>query len=98
MLLLFAFSIAPKLWLHDILSGHKHSLVRDDKAEHIQTSGNSFQCDWTDHSLQSPFTELPDFTITHPPVVYISPANFYIPGKYSAEPILSSLRGPPAFS
>jgi hypothetical protein len=95
MLLLFALSVTPKQWLHDIITGHKHSYVVFGE-ENYKASKNSFQCNWNTLEVESPFTHQPDFQFEHPAIVHSAYFNHYILNEYSAEIILSLLRGPPA--
>ncbi|HEY6505071.1 MAG TPA: hypothetical protein VIZ28_13930 [Chitinophagaceae bacterium] len=95
MLLLFVLSITPKQLLHDAITGHKHSYVRVDAGMDIRTDKNNFQCDWQQLEVESPFTHQPDLRLEHPVIIHSSPVNYYTLNSYSAERILTSLRGPP---
>jgi hypothetical protein len=98
MLVLFAISIAPKQLLHDAVAGHKHSYAKFDTDPSIRTHKSSFQCNWNHQSIESPFTDQPDFQIDHPVIHHASPVNYYTLSDYSAERSLTSLRGPPCLA
>ncbi|MBL7738509.1 MAG: hypothetical protein JNK14_04770 [Chitinophagaceae bacterium] len=96
MLLLFAVSIAPKLWLHDAFSGHKHSYTQNSPDPDVRDSKSSIQCNWERQLIDPPFTYQPATTIEPPPVVHFSPATHYTFSVHTSELLLTSLRGPPA--
>jgi hypothetical protein len=96
MLLLFTLSIIPKQWLHDAVTGHKHSYAGHGKGTDIRTSKSGFQCNWDHQLVESPFTAQPDFQFEHPAIIHSSRVNHYTLSEYSAQRTHSSLRGPPA--
>ncbi|MBL7744101.1 MAG: hypothetical protein JNN00_11550 [Chitinophagaceae bacterium] len=98
MLLLFAISIAPKLWLHDFFSGHKHSYAQDSSEHQLRDSKSSIQCNWDRQLIDSPFTGEPSINIEHPLVVHFSPLAHYTFSVYTTAASHTSLRGPPAIA
>jgi hypothetical protein len=96
MLLLFTLSITPRQWLHDAVTGHKHSYAAQSKDTAIQTSKTSFQCNWDHQLVESPFTDQPDFQLAHPVITHSSRITYHTLSEYSAQRTHSSLRGPPA--
>ncbi|MEI9807497.1 MAG: hypothetical protein WDO16_06190 [Bacteroidota bacterium] len=95
MLLLFALSITPKQFLHDAITGHKHSYAKSGADTELRAAKNNFQCNWDHQLVESPFTGQPVFQFTNPLIIHSSFINYYTLGEYSAEQVLSSLRGPP---
>jgi hypothetical protein len=95
MLLLFTLSITPRQWLHDAITGHKHSYAGFGKETGFQTSKANFQCNWDHQLVESPFTMQPDFQLTHPAISHSARITFYTLSEYSAQLTHSSLRGPP---
>jgi hypothetical protein len=95
MLLLFAFSIAPKQLLHDAITGHKHQYIKYDGDINIHSSNSSFQCNWSNDAIESPFANQPAFHLDHPAITYSSQFSIYILSFYSTHHFFSSLRGPP---
>jgi hypothetical protein len=98
MLWLFALSVTPKQLLHDVITGHKHSLVKDDAVVSFQTSKKNIQCNWHNDAVESPFTDQPAFEVDHPFPPYASYIILNIGNRYSAEHFFSALRGPPSLA
>jgi hypothetical protein len=95
MLLLFAISITPKQLLHDVITAHKHSNAKFETDVNFQKSKNSFQCNWHNQTIESPFTDQPDFQIDHLIVIHSPHVNYFTLSFYSTQSFFSSLRGPP---
>jgi len=94
MLFIFAFSVTPKQWLHDLVTHHKDApCISFDGTRSLSTSG--FHCNCDNIVVESPFlfydgsseTLAPDFFETHP----VTSAGYFI-STYKSN---SSLRGPP---
>lgn len=95
MLVLFALSITPKLYLHTVFADHT-DIVRKKTDGKTQVGKNGFTCDCNNQVATSPFTEhvdtiemgilpvYPSF-IPHVPSQIIASTLFYL-----------ELRGPPA--
>lgn len=96
MLLLFAISATPKQVFHDVLTHHKHALVKFDGLINLQAAKNNFQCNWHDQPIKSPFTEQPVLRLQQPLVNYTSYISHYSLDFHSTELLLSSLRAPPS--
>jgi hypothetical protein len=96
MILLFAISITPKRFFHDVITKHKHIYVKFDGVANFQASKNNFQCNWPDQPVNSPFNDQPGFRLPQPIIVYTSYINHYTPNFYFTELLFSSLRGPPS--
>jgi hypothetical protein len=89
-LLLFVLSVAPKQFLHDIITGHHHTDAKYTGGTHWESPKNNFLCNWHEQAVESPFIDQPDFQVPQPVIAHRS----YV--YYSAEHFFSSLRGPPA--
>jgi hypothetical protein len=96
LLLVFAVSVTPRQFFHDIITGHKHSYTKYEDVLKIQPTKSTFQCNWQNDAVESPFTDQPCLQVDPPFRVYSSYVNGYTFSYYSAEQFFSSLRGPPA--
>ncbi|HLG41462.1 MAG TPA: hypothetical protein VI461_17410 [Chitinophagaceae bacterium] len=96
MLLLFAFSITPKQLLHDAIAGHKHDYSPLSRESNFKVPKNSFQCNWQEQAIESPFTYERAFQAPEAPVFLSFYKSHYTRNLYSAEAHYSSLRGPPS--
>src|SRR5258705_2215033 len=90
MLLLFAISITPKQFFHDIITRHKHSYVTVDGAINLHASKNNFQCNWHEQPVKSPFTDWHSFRLPQPFTFYTSYINHYSLNFYSSPLLFSS--------
>jgi len=95
MLLIFAFSITPKTFLHSCAANHKNSAQKFPASDHPQVDRSSISCTCDNFVAGSPFTEvvvgfqlssLEFFSIKQEtnPVHFFSSPHFFF-----------SLRGPP---
>src|SRR5687768_10253481 len=57
MLILFTFSITPKLFLHDLFTNHTDTVYKKTVDDKAQVSKSGFTCDCNDLVATSPFTE-----------------------------------------
>jgi hypothetical protein len=96
MLGLFALSITPKQWLHDIITGHKHSYSKLEKTSNIQASKNGFQCSWNNQEVESPFTTHTLQGLDEVVLHHVSHSSNYTRTYFSTDALFSSLRGPPS--
>jgi hypothetical protein len=96
MLVLFALSITPKQFLHNVITGHKHSYLKSGGTQNLQAAKNNFQCNWNEELIISPFLDEPDLTLPQPVLVYASYTTHYTLNYFSTEVFFSSLRGPPS--
>ncbi len=94
MLLLFAFSMTPRLFLHDLFAGHIDThAIKDSKAP-VQMNTAGYHCDKDGVVASS------SFIADEPPVLFsnVVPFSLYQTGKEelcSASKIYYPLRGPP---
>jgi hypothetical protein len=95
MLSLFAISITPRQVLHDLVTGHRHQLENQSGNLQVQQSQSSFQCEWNQQDIVSPFTTANAISLGHPAVLHISHVVYFVPGYHSDGNDYSSLRGPP---
>jgi hypothetical protein len=96
LLLLFALSVTPKQLLHDAITGHKHTQVKYNGTVNFLAAKKSFQCNWDNDAVESPFTYQPDLQPDLSLPAYSSHVNYYSCNYYSAEYFFSPLRGPPS--
>ena len=94
-LVLFAFSLTPKTFLHTLIANHEDIRVNtsDGKA---QITENGFRCDVENTVAESPFD---DSGIASPeiiaPVFFLTHQQRVIPFIYSETNYVKGLRGPP---
>lgn len=96
MLLLFALSITPKQLLHNAVAGHKHDYSPLSKESNFKVPKKSFQCNWQEQAIESPFTYESVFQVAEALVFLSFYQGHYTRNLYSAESDYSSLRGPPS--
>ena len=95
LLLVFAFSITPKLFLHTLFAGHVDNVVVKNSKAPYQITHSGFNCDKDGVVATSPFVA-EDAVINFPFPIFFSA---YISGETSfnsAEKLFYRLRGPPA--
>ena len=97
MLVLFGFSVTPKLLLHSLLAHHKDISSRSvSKNTEITTSG--FHCDVENLVVESPFL-FENITVSfNTPVVFAKYQNKPTHNFCSTENLVSCLRGPPSIA
>ena len=95
MLFLFVLSVTPKQLLHDVITGHKHSVINYDVVN-FQAAKNNFQCNWHNDAVESPFTDQPAFQFDYSRSFFISYDDFYTQGFCYTEDFTFALRGPPS--
>ena len=94
LLILFAFSITPKIYLHDVIATHKDSSFNiSEKATQVSKKG--IHCDCNSLVVISPF-------LSESNSVQLTPLSFFVDNNckvnkcfYSVDVYVSSLRGPP---
>ena len=95
MLLVFAFSITPKLVLHNLFAGHIDNVPAKNSKVPLQVNTAGFNCDKDGVVATAPF-------VADEPVHYFYPFNYfssYSSGQVALSasvPIYDPLRGPPA--
>ena len=94
-MLVFAFSITPKIFLHNMFAGHIDNMPAKDKRSPLQINAAGFNCDKDGVVATSPF-------VANGPVLYSVSFHYfspYIPGQVAlsaAVPVFDPLRGPPS--
>jgi hypothetical protein len=99
LLLIFAFSITPKQWIHELVFKHKdvYTNCTDNYTRaHLHQSG--FHCELDNILVLSPF--ISDISTIDPqaPLVHSDYYSHNIISLHSADYFYSDLRGPPAIS
>ena len=95
MLLVFAFSITPRLFLHDLFAGHVDNAgVKHSKASY-QISASGFNCDKDGVVATSPFVA-DEHALNFQTLIFLSSFKSGEIPFSSAGKIYSPLRGPPA--
>lgn len=96
MLLLFAFSITPKRWLHDVFASHKDRMAYSLNQEHPSVTAEHINCHCDNIVADSPFTLAnPAFAIlalSQYPVYTVAPATDAAAPEFAT----FLLRGPPS--
>lgn len=97
MLLVFAFAITPKRYLHNLLVNHK-DVVSYQKLTNGKTefSKAGFHCAIDNLVATSPFTDVEEKSYNKLPVVFIAYAEVALSLNVSEEHSYFNLRGPPA--
>jgi hypothetical protein len=96
MLIVFAFSVTPTIFLHNWVANHKDSVNRSAAAHKEQVSKKLFSCHCDNIVAESPFTE-PDVVILVPAIQIFSLQKFDKRVCFSSSQyIFFSRRGPPA--
>lgn len=97
MLAVFAFSITPKIILHNVVANHKDTPLASNTEKNAQVTKAGFNCNCDNLVVESPFTDYQE-----PFQVLIN--NFYLPQVIkdvnSIKTVVhfhTALRGPPAF-
>lgn len=96
MLILFAFSITPKQFLHDLVADHKDTIAcRDDlAAHHIHAAG--FYCGCDNLVAESEFIGTHDVFEFSAPRVFIERQPAFTGNYHYTAAFFSALRGPPS--
>lgn len=95
MLIVFAFSVTPTIFLHNWVANHKDSVKRLSDTDQEQVSKISFNCHCDNIVAESPFTE-PVVIIPVPGMQIFSTQKSDKPVHFHSTPqIFHSLRGPP---
>lgn len=97
-LLLFAFSVTPRIFLHDWVARHQDRAgwTKGDGHDHLQRV--SFHCQTEDQVVESPFLAAEASPQITPPIVFRPEWVERTVRLHTTRIIYSSLRGPPAFS
>jgi hypothetical protein len=97
MLLIFGFSITPKIILHDIVANHKDTPFQSNHNQTAQLSAAGFSCNCDNLVVESPYTK--DFNALQIKTILFFKSHFadVVSSFYSQHHFYSGLRGPPAF-
>jgi hypothetical protein len=95
MLIMFAFSITPKLLLHDLIANHRDTPLKNstDKNARIDVAG--FNCSCDNLVVESPFVEDVISAGTAVPIFYAQHNESVINRINSVSQFYFRLRGPP---
>lgn len=94
MLVLFAFSITPKKFLHDLVANH-HDIKYSAGQTNAQLSKTGFNCQTDNLVVESPFENTLSAPEIFVPSVYIHLNESLTKTFFSFNNIISALRGPP---
>lgn len=98
MLLLFVFSITPRLYLHELVANHQDVTVCS-SSEEDQMAAAGFRCDTHDQVAESPFTSHGFQLAIAPPILYPTATTQHLIANLRLKaPVISTLRGPPAMA
>jgi hypothetical protein len=95
MLCIFAFSVTPKIVLHDMVAHHKDTPFKSNFGVNSQFDKAGFNCNCDNLVVESPFTN--DFNPVQISIHRFFPShvNEYRTSFHSIHHFFSSLRGPP---
>lgn len=96
MLMFFAFSITPKLYLHAIFADHTDVVYQKSADGKTQVAKNGFACDCNNQVATSPFTEHDEPGAFGIITVYSAFIPFFSSQISSTTRLYHTLRGPPA--
>jgi hypothetical protein len=97
MLILFGFSVTPKLALHKLLANHKDSSPSAIGAD-AQLTRSGFHCDVENLVVEGPFLFENTTIAINNPVLFATYQNKPTHNFYSTDNFVSCLRGPPSFA
>lgn len=99
MLLLFMFSITPRVYLHEMFANHQDTAASNSSDEEDQLSSIGFRCDTHDQVAESPFTSHGFQLVIAPPILYPTATTQHLIANLRLKaPVISTLRGPPAMA
>jgi len=96
LLLLFQFSITPKLLLHDLVADHQDTPLSANNEKNPQFHLAGFNCACENQVVESPFIEDSILTENFIPVIVSDRFSSSVGGFVSAPFLYLGLRGPPA--
>jgi hypothetical protein len=96
-LAVFAFSITPKIALHDFVANHKDTPIKSNAQKQAQLHNAGFNCNADNLVVESPFTDPqePDLTSLSGSPSPKNAENFLV--IIGRDLYLAHLRGPPVF-
>lgn len=95
MLLLFAFSITPKIALHTIFANHKDAPATAGKGETKQLYPSGFRCDCDNLVVESPFVYAGSTIQLVVPFSFVLRQDAIADHFYASDNFVFGLRGPP---
>jgi hypothetical protein len=99
MLLLFAFSITPRVYLHDLFANHEDLATYSAPDGEDELSVSGFQCNTQNQVAESPFTGHSLQVAIASPVLYPTATTQHLITNVRLQvPLVASLRGPPAIA
>ena len=98
MLMVFAFSVTPKILLHNLVANHKDSEIKSNFSNEEQFSKSGFNCNCDNLVVESPFVN--DFIPVHLSAAkqFAQHQTFFRNGFASFHHFYLELRGPPVNS
>jgi hypothetical protein len=94
-MLIFALSITPKRFLHEVFAKHSDSRTKKNTDKPFQVNYQGFNCEVDNLVAQSPFESYQN-SFAFPSSSSFIPYIFSNVSFFSTEHVHSSLRGPPA--
>ena len=95
-LFVFAFSITPKRFLHDLFAGHSDTCTKIYNANDSQVAKLGFKCECDNLVATSPFIEAEEQFILNAPPAFPKTWSQQLSIVFSSTPNFIELRGPPA--
>ena len=95
LLLIFAFSITPRILLHNLVADHKDTPWQTNDSNHNQITKTGFNCNCENLVVESPFTSQAQFLKFEVPTQLSSYIAIQTENFLSASHVYFHLRGPP---
>ncbi|MES1160283.1 MAG: hypothetical protein ABUM51_05985 [Bacteroidota bacterium] len=96
LLVLFAFSVTPKKFLHDLVANHKDTPGKFSKDAKARLQKSTFTCHTEDLVVESPFIGGSAPLIIQAPSLFCPPYAELVTRWHSTPYLFSALRGPPS--
>ena len=95
LMIVFAFSITPQIYLHDLVADHRDTPIKSNFSEQAQLSKTGFHCTWESLVVESPFIN--NFI---PPIIsiqkqFVKFERYFITDRLGLDYFYFELRGPP---
>ena len=98
MLMLFAFSVTPKLILHDLVANHKDTPLKCSTDNHSQFNVAGFNCGCDNLVVESPFVDTHVAAEIIAPQIFSQHINTEVKSFISVNQFYFELRGPPSLT
>ncbi|HEX4373418.1 MAG TPA: hypothetical protein VHZ50_08975 [Puia sp.] len=98
MLALFAFSVTPKLILHDIVANHKDTPIKCSTNNNAQFNVAGFNCGCDNLVVESPFVDTHVAAEIIAPQIFSQHINVEVNNFISVNHFYFELRGPPSLA